>query len=337
MGEMPMTDDLIRAAVLHGVGQTPRYEQFPAPVPDREEPDREEVVVTVRAAALKPYDIWMARGAHPAARRLAYPRVVGADGVGMLADGTRVAFFGPVGPYGGMAERALVRAGVWFPVPEAVDDVTAAGFLNPAGSAWKTVAWEGGLKAGQSLLVLGATGAAGRIAVQVAHRLGARVVAAGRDPGGLGALADAGADAVIRVDRPHDELVTAIADAGPFDLVIDYLWGAPAEAALAALAAHPRHAHPGQVPARTRYISAGMSAGETLTLPAMSLRAAAVEIVGSGTGDQPSLAEAAAAYTTLLPLAASGEIDFRTEAVPLAEVEKTWNRADRTRRIVYIP
>jgi hypothetical protein len=152
----------------------------------------------------------------------------------------------------------------------------------------------------------------------------------------LGTLADAGADAVIRIDRPYDELITAIADAGLFDLVVDYLWGAPAEAALAALGLAAA-AHPGQNPARTRYISAGMSAGETLTLSAMNLRAAPVEIVGSGTGDQPSLAEAAAAYTTLLPLAASGEIDFGTEAVPLAEVEKTWNRTDHTRRIVYIP
>ena len=120
-----MTEDQIRAAVLHKVGDTPRYERFPAPAPD---PERaaEEVVVTVRAAALKPYDIWMAKGAHPAAHRMTYPRVVGADGVGVLADGTRVAFFGPAAPYGAMADRALVRAGLWFPVPDEADDVLAS-------------------------------------------------------------------------------------------------------------------------------------------------------------------------------------------------------------------
>jgi NADPH:quinone reductase-like Zn-dependent oxidoreductase len=330
-----MTDDQIRAAVLHTVGGTPRYERFPAPAADPER-TAEEVVVAVRAAALKPYDIWMAKGAHPAAHRMTYPRVVGADGVGVLPDGTRVAFFGPAGVYGAMADRALVRAGRWFPVPDGADDVIAAAFLNPADSAWKTVVWEGGLKAGQSVLVLGATGAAGRTAVQVALRLGARVAAAGRNRDVLGDLTDAGADAAITVDRPHDELVAAIAAAGPFDLVVDYLWGAPAEAALAALgltAAAPA----GRAPARTRYISAGMSAGETLTLRAMSLRAAPVQIVGSGTGDQPSLAEAAAAYAALLPLAVAGEIAFDAQALPLSEVERTWTRAGGARRIVYVP
>jgi len=107
-----------------------------------------------------------------------------------------------------------------------------------------------------------------------------RVVAAGRNRDVLDGLADAGADAVIRVG-PHDELVTAIADAGPFDLVVDYLWGAPAEAALAALGLAAA-AHAGRAPDRTRYISAGMSAGETLTLSAMSLRTAPVQIVGGG-------------------------------------------------------
>ncbi|MBO2459603.1 zinc-binding dehydrogenase [Actinomadura violacea] len=202
------------------------------------------------------------------------------DGVGRLEDGTRVAFFGPIAPYGGMAERALVRRGMWFPGRDGVDDVTAAALLNPGGAAWKTVVWEGGAGPGKTVLVLGATGASGRIAVQVAKREGARVVAAGRDRTALGALAERGADAVVRLDRPKDEVVEAIVAHGPYDLVVDYLWGAPAEAAFAALSRGGDR--------RVRYILVGMSAGETAEIPAMALRAAPVEVAGSGAGGSPT-------------------------------------------------
>jgi hypothetical protein len=168
------TQQMIHAAVLHGIGQTPRYEPFPAPVAADG-----EAVVTVTAAALKPSDRWMANGVHYAPTR--FPQVVGLDGVGRLADGTRVAFFAPQRPYGGMAEQALVRRGMWFRVPDGIDDVTAAAVTNPGMAAWKTLLWEGELTAGQTVLVLGATGTSGRIATQLAKRHGARVIAAGRN------------------------------------------------------------------------------------------------------------------------------------------------------------
>jgi hypothetical protein len=117
------TQQMIHAAVLHAIGQTPRYEPFPAPVAGDSDGDGESVV-TVTAAALKPSDRWMANGVHYAPTRL--PQVVGLDGVGRLQDGTRVAFFALQPPYGGMAEQALDRRGVWFTVPDGIDDVTAA-------------------------------------------------------------------------------------------------------------------------------------------------------------------------------------------------------------------
>ena len=160
--------------MLHRVGETPRYQPFPVPVAGDG-----EAVVTVTAAALKPSDRLMANGVHYAPA--AFPQVAGLDGVGRLADGGRVAFFIPQQPYGGMAEQTLVRAGVWLPVPDgADDDVTAAAFLNPGVAAWKALVRDGGLAAGQTVLVLGATGTSGRIAAQLAARQGARVVAAGR-------------------------------------------------------------------------------------------------------------------------------------------------------------
>ena len=317
----------MNAAVLHGIGRTPRCEPFPAPVAGGG-----EAVVTVAAAALKPSDRFMANGVHYAPA--AFPQVAGLDGVGRLPDGTRVAFFIPQQPYGGMAEQALVRAGMWLPVPDGVDDVTAAAFLNPGLAAWKALVWEGELAAGQAVLVLGATGTSGRIAALLAARRGARVVAAGRSQRVLDDLRARGVDGAIRVDRPRDELAAAIAAEGPYDLIVDYLWGAPAEAVFTALADF------GGAPERIRYVLVGMSAGEVAGLPAMTLRKAPVRIFGSGIGGRAGragLAESAAAYDSLLELATAGEITLDVDRVPLADVEKTWSEADSGRRVVFVP
>jgi NADPH:quinone reductase-like Zn-dependent oxidoreductase len=319
-----MAAQQMHAAVLHGIGQTPRYEPFPAPVAGDG-----EVVVTVAAAALKPSDRLMANGVHYVPT--SFPQVVGLDGVGRLPDGTRVAFFIPQQPYGGMAEQTLVRAGVWLPVPDGADDVTAAAFLNPGVAAWKALVWEGELAAGQTVLVLGATSTSGRIAVQLAARRGARVVAAGRSRRVLDDLQGRGASAVVRVDRPRDELAAAIAAEGPYDLVVDYLWGTPAEAVFAALAGS------GGARERIRYVLVGMSAGEVAGIPAMALRKAPVQIFGSGAGGRAGLAESAAAYESLLELAAAGELVLDVDAVPLADVEKAWATPDSGRRVVFVP
>jgi NADPH:quinone reductase-like Zn-dependent oxidoreductase len=323
-----MSAQRMHAAVLHGIGQRPRYETFPAP-----EAGHGEAVVTVGAAAVKPSDRWMAAGLHYAPTE--FPQVAGLDGVGSLEDGSRVAFFGPQRPYGGMAEQALVRAGVWFGVPDGVDDVTAAAVLNPGMAAWKTLVWEGELTAGQAVLVLGATGASGRIAAQLAKRHGARVVAAGRNQRVLDDLVARGADAAINVDLPRDELAAAIAAEGPYDLIVDYLWGAPAEAVFAALTAAGRGARGARPP--VSYILVGMSAGEVAALPAIALRSAPVRLAGSGIGGPATPADAAAAYDSLLGLVTAGEIVFDVEPVPLADVERAWARADGGRRVVLVP
>jgi NADPH:quinone reductase-like Zn-dependent oxidoreductase len=324
MGTQPM----IHAAVLDGIGQTPHYGLFPEPVAGDD-----EAVVTVTAAALKPSDRLMANGVHYAPTT--FPSVVGLDGVGRLADGTRVAFMIPQPPYGGMAEQTLVRRGMWLAVPDGVDDVTAAAVLNPGMAAWKTLVWEGELTAGQSVLVLGATGTSGRIAAQLATRHGARVVAAGRNRRVLDQLVARGADAAIGVDRPPEELAAAIAAQGPYDLIIDYLWGAPAEAVFTALI-HP-DGRADHAPQSIRYILVGMTAGEVAALPAMTLRAAPVQLLGSGHGGQAPLEDAAAAYRSLLQQVAAGEITLAIDPVPLTQVEKTWRQAGSDRRIVFVP
>jgi NADPH:quinone reductase-like Zn-dependent oxidoreductase len=325
---MSRQQQTIHAAVLHGIGQAPRYEPFPAPVPGEG-----QAVVSVTAAALKPSDRLMANGVHYAPTR--FPQIVGLDGVGRLSDGTRVAFFAPKPPYGGMAEQALVRRGMWLPVPDGIDDVIAAAVTNPGMAAWKTLFWEGELTAEQTVLVLGATGTSGRIATQLATRHGAHVVAAGRNQRVLDQLVARGADAAVRVDRPRDELAAAVAAKGPYDLIVDYLWGAPAEAVFAALARPELRAANG--PQRIRYIQVGITAGEMAALPAITLRIAPVQLFGSGLGGSAPLADAATAYDSLLRQVAAGEISLDVDPVPLATVEQAWPHAGSDRRIVFVP
>ena len=317
----------MRAAVLHGTGQVPRYEVFSAPAAGEG-----EAVITVTAAALKPSDRLMANGVGYVPD--SFPQVAGLDGVGELEDGTRVGFFLPQRPYGGMAERVLVRQGAWLPVPGNVDDAIAAALLNPGMAAWKSVFWEGKVEVGQSVLVIGATGTSGRIAAQLAARLGARVTAVGRNWRVLDDLLARGTQTVIRADGGHEELSDAVAAAGPYDLVIDYLWGAPAEAVFDALTRLGRQAGG---PDRTRYLLVGMSAGPTAALPAMTMRAAPVILAGSGADGPATLADAGVAFEGLLQQAASGQISVDVETVPLADVEKTWPQPDSGRRVVYIP
>jgi NADPH:quinone reductase-like Zn-dependent oxidoreductase len=187
----------MRAAVLHDLGKTPRVEECAEPVPGVG-----EVLVQVSAAALKPVDKQLAAGTHYASPR-ELPLVCGSDGVGRMEDGTRVFFGGPRAPFGAMAERTVVRRAQCFSVPEEMDDATAAAVPNPGVSAWLSLKHIADLSAGETVLILGATGVTGTMAVQIAKILGAgRVVAAGRNEQRLRVLGEFGADATICLDRP---------------------------------------------------------------------------------------------------------------------------------------
>ena len=209
----------MHAAVLHALGKPPRFEEFPDPTPGEG-----EVLINVSAAALKPVDKQMAAGTHYASPS-EFPVVCGMDGVGRLEDGTRVFFGGARRPYGAMAERTVVRRVQCFSVPDELDDVTAAAIPNPGVSAWLSLKHSAKLASGETVLILGATGVTGKLAVQIAKILGAgRVVAAGRNEHVLSTLHALGADSTIRLDKPDEELVAAFRrEAGEkrFDVIID--------------------------------------------------------------------------------------------------------------------
>lgn len=321
----------MKAAVLHALGKLPCFEEFPDP-----QPSQGEVIVHVKAASLKNIDKMIASGSHydlPSK----FPCVCGVDGVGMLEDYTRVFCGGSRPPYGMMAERSVVSQTWCLPVPQGVDDVTAAALPNPALSSWLPLVWRAQLNCGETVLILGATGVAGKLAVQIAKHLGAgRVVAAGRNEQVLKTLNDMGADATIHLDRADKELKEAFtreASCKPFDIIIDYLWGHPTEVLLDALTGHDLKADP----TRTRLVQVGEMAGSTIVLPAAALRSSGIELYGSGGGSIPPQA-IFDVFPQLWALAASGKLRIDTEQAPLADVETIWQRQGLFgRRLVLIP
>jgi NADPH:quinone reductase-like Zn-dependent oxidoreductase len=317
------------AAVLHALGKRPRCEQFPEPIAGDG-----EVIVHVHAASLKPIDKQLASGSHYASPR-EFPLVCGSDGVGHLSDGQRVFFGGTRAPYGAMAQRTVVRPAFSFPVPDGVDDETAAALPNPGVSAWLTLAFRAKLVPGESVLILGATGVTGKLAVKIAKLLGAaRVVAAGRNQQALSTLHQLGADAIIRLDASAKELsdafVHAAGDSG-FQVVIDYVWGHPAEAFLAAITKKEFAV----ITSEIRFVQVGESAGPTISLPAAVLRSTALTILG--TAGIPPRNVLVDALQRVMAHAASGELRIETERVPLADIENAWQRDQERRRLVVIP
>jgi len=320
----------MNAAIVESFAKPPRYGSFADPVA---EPG--EMLVNVEAAGLHPIVKSLANGTHYGSTGK-LPFIPGVDGVGRLADGSRVYFGVSRPPFGTFAERAVTNTGFSVRLPDGLDSVTAAGMANPGMSSWVALTARAKFVAGESVLILGATGSAGQLAVQIAKRLGARrVVAAGRNPEALEPLKSLGADAVIELEQPREALVTAfreeIAQHG-IDVVLDYLWGGPAEHVLAAIAQKGlSHAAP-----RIRFVQIGQSAGATITLPAATLRSSGLELLGSGFGSA-SMDEIFDTLKIFFEQAAMKPFVIKIQAVPLRDVEALWNAPERGGRLVFIP
>jgi NADPH:quinone reductase-like Zn-dependent oxidoreductase len=322
----------MKAAVLRTQGDPPHYDDFPDP-----QPGPDEVIVQVRAASLKNVDKAMASGSHYDRPR-ELPAVCGVDGVALLADGTRVFTGGCRPPYGMMAERAVVPRGFCLPIPDEIDDNTAAALPNPALSSWLPLIWRARLRPGETVLILGATGVAGKLAVQTAKHLGAgRVVAAGRNERILATLPKLGADATIALDQSDRELAEAFrneASRKPFDVVLDYVWGHPTEVLLDALTGHDVMAETGTL----RLVEIGDMAGPTIALSGAALRSTGIEICGSGGGGSVPHTAIFEAFPQIWALAAGGRLRIDIEPVPLASIEDAWRRDDLPgRRLVIVP
>lgn len=314
----------MRAAVVPAPEDTPRYGEFPDP---HAGPD--DVLLELVAAALHPVVRSRARGTHYSAGD-EYPMVPGVDGVGRTREGALV-YAGEVAqPWGTFADRFAAPRTRTVPLPDGIDPVAVAAGMNPGMSSWMPITEH--LARGGALgtvLVLGATGTAGGLAVQNARRLGARrVVGVGRDPAELERVLALGAEPVALTEDADADVraLTAALDGEAPDLVLDYLWGAPAEVAFRALEAGP--AGEGTV-----YVEVGAVAGPTAATPAALLRSRRFHVRGSGIGsvDMSRYRDEAVAY---LGRIAAGAVVVPTVTFPLERVAEAWQVTHGRRAVV---
>ena len=314
----------MKAAIVRNFGRPPVYGDFGEP-----EASAGERRIRVKAAAISQLVRGRVAGTHYSASGQV-PFVAGIDGVGVLDDGQRVYFVLPKAPYGSMAETAVVPEAQCLPLPDGLDDATAAAIANPGMSSWLAFTERARLRAGETVLVNGATGTSGRLAVQIAKHLGAKkVIATGRNAEALRALEALGADETISLLEEaaslDERLRAAFADG--IDVVIDYLWGASAEQILIAGAKAGADAVP------IRFVQVGAMSGPDLTLPSAVLRSSAIELMGSGIGSVP-LDRMIKRIGDLLQAAVPGGFEIAVRSIPLSEVEKAWAINDSAARTV---
>jgi NADPH2:quinone reductase len=312
----------VRAAVLRELGSPPGLDDF-------DEPSAEagQAVVEVAAAGINPVDLAIASGKFYGGSP-AVPSIVGREGIAALPDGGLAYFDGPVPPYGSMAERTVVADESVIPLPEGLDPALAVCFGIAGLAAWLALDWRAELEPGETVLVLGASGPVGQIAVQAARLLGAgRVVAAARSADGLARAQELGADATVRLGEDDDlvEAFRSATDGGP-DVVVDPLWGKPALAAIQAASM------------RARLVQIGQSAGAEATIPSAAVRGKLLAILGHTNFAAPPEVKRAA-FTRMSEHAAVGELTADFERVPLAEVTAAWERQASMphRKLVLIP
>jgi len=298
----------MRAAVLHEYG-VPQADEFPEPTAVA----RGQALVDVLAAGVNPVDVTISAGRFYAGKP-PLPSVAGREGVGVL-DGARVYFDAPIAPYGSMAERALIDPASTFSVPDGVSDGVAVALGISGLAAWLALTWRAELQAGEHVLVLGASGVLGQIAVQAAKLLGAaRVVAAARSQQALERCLELGADATVRLGEP-DDLAGAFSEAaaGRIDVVLDPLWGEPLVAAL------------GAASFGARVVQIGASAAAEATIPSALIRGKMLVLMGHTNFAAPPQVKGEA-YARLAQAAAAGRIDVPVDALALEQVQEAWRR-----------
>ncbi|GGM60263.1 quinone oxidoreductase family protein [Microbacterium saperdae] len=300
------------AAVVNSFGTAPVWQAFPEP-----QPRSGEVVVDVLAAGLHPRVRSQADGSHYTSEG-SLPLIPGVDGVGRFPDGTTRYFAVASDIRGSMAERVAVDPRASVRIPDGADPVAVAAAANPVMSSWVALRHRIAFPRDARVLILGATGAAGTAAVQVAKHLGAaRVIASGRNVAQLKRVTALGADEIVPLGD-EDALGRA---AGDVDVVLDYVWGSPAAAAMRAIVT--ARTTPG---ARLDWITIGSSAGQDAAIPSAALRSSGLTIVGSGQGSVGRSAFVAE-LPEIVKVISDGTIVSAPTAVPASQVEAAWTSA----------
>jgi NADPH:quinone reductase-like Zn-dependent oxidoreductase len=317
----------MHAAMVEEFSSPPRYRETAAPVAGDG-----EVLLQVRGAALSNLVRGQANGQHYSSGKP--PFIAGNDGVGIAPDGTRCYFIGPRAPFGSMAEYTVVSQARTIPLPPNLDDAVAAALGNPGIATWGAMLGRAKLQPGEAVLINGATGTAGKQAIQVAKYLGAsKIIATGRNPQSLEHLAGLGLDETIPLDQPEENLLRSFRAAlAQVQVVLDYLWGPSAELMLKAAAGH---GSPEGEP-RIRFVQIGSISGDAITLAGGALRSGGIELLGSGLGSLSSQ-QLLQSLRTMFAATAKVQFEIDIERVPLAKVEEAWTRKGDDRRIVFLP
>jgi NADPH:quinone reductase-like Zn-dependent oxidoreductase len=319
----------MKAAVVREAGRPPVLSEFSEP-----QLEAGETIVTMVASAVNPLTLMRAAGTHYSASPPP-PFVAGIDGVGRTEDGTRVYVAQPPRPpFGTLAERAPAPNARLIRLPDSLSDALAAAVAIPGLSCWNPLVHRAPIRPGESVLVHGATGAAGRMAIQIAKHLGARsVIATGRNRVKLDALHGIGADRVIPLDQPSEAIRTAVRDAVrefQVGIILDYLWG-PTAAAVIAGAGGPNGP---RGPAVIRYIQIGAITGPTIPLDSAVLRSSGLEIIGSGLGSSTAQ-DVQESLTALFATTASAGFRLDIDVHPLSEIGSLWGTTGEDRRLVF--
>ncbi|MGE8534739.1 zinc-binding alcohol dehydrogenase family protein [Chryseobacterium sp. D764] len=309
----------MKAAVVFEKGSIPQYADFPEP-----EVQENEILVSVKAASIKNLDKARAGGNHYSTENQEHqPTIIGTDGAGYLENGNKVYFFSKKGT---VSEKAAADKKMIIPIPEELDFSLAAALPNAVMGSAMALKFKAGLQPGNTVLINGATGITGRIAVQIAKIYGAgRVIVTGRNEKSLESLLELGADEVISLkldDHDFKQKIKEVHQETPIDIILDYIWGHSVEMILSAFKGDGTFSH------KTKLVTIGGMSGDTVQLSSQILRGTDIQISGSGLGSWTK-EESALLFSEIIPemyqAAVEGKIKMETEEVDIKNIEAVWN------------
>jgi NADPH:quinone reductase-like Zn-dependent oxidoreductase len=323
----------MKAAIVFEKGGIPQYADFPDPIVNNDN----EALIFVKAASIKHLDRARASGKHYSTENKEHrPTIVGSDGVGLLESGSKVYFFSKKGT---VAEKAVADKKMIVPIPEGLDSGIAAALPNAVMGSAMGLKFKTNLKQGETVLINGATGITGKVAVQIAKLYGAKkVIATGRNEEVLRSLLELGADEIIPLnvsDEDFKQKIKTIHQENPIDVIVDYIWGHSVEMLLSALKGDGTFSH------KTRLVSVGGMSGDTIQLSSQILRGTDIQISGSGLGSWTQ-DEMKLLLSEIIPqmfqAAVNGKLKMDTETVHLKDIETVWESeiSNRKRLIVLI-
>jgi NADPH:quinone reductase-like Zn-dependent oxidoreductase len=310
----------MKAAVVYKKGEMPKYADFAEPIVQNEH----QILLSVKAVAITNLDKGKASGQHYSSEgENQNGFVVGSDGVGLLEDGTRVYARGFSGT---IAEKAVIDRNILVPLPEGISNEIAASLPNAVAGSAMALRFRAEIKAGETVLINGATGFTGQMAIQIAKHYGAKkIIVTGRNEKTLQSLFELGADEIISLKQDDETIMAQIKEIHsktPIDVILDYLWGHPAELILTAIKGN------GSFTNKVRYVTIGGMAGDTIQLSSGILRSVNLQLSGSGLGSWTK-DEVKLLFSEILPemflLAAQNKLKVNIETVNLADIEKAWS------------